>query len=62
MGAIIIIILGLFIWMALPPLLLQMKKRKPYKRFITIACKILGIVIVVYGVWSLLQYIILKFS
>jgi len=59
MGAIIKIILGLFIWMALPHLLLQKKKkRKPYKRFITISCKILGIVIIVYGVVGLVKQLL----
>jgi hypothetical protein len=52
MGAIIQIIIGLFVWMALPPLLLGKKKLKKYKRFINIACKILGIVIIVFGVWN----------
>ena len=56
MFPIIEILLGLFIWMALPQLLLQKKKRKPYKRFITVACKVLGIVMIVYGVLNLVKH------
>jgi hypothetical protein len=55
MFTLIEILLGLFVWLALPPLLLKKKKRKPYKRFITVVCKIFGIMIIAYAVWEVLK-------
>ena len=42
-------IFGLFLWLALPQMLLRKKKTKPYKRFITIVCSGLGILILVFA-------------
>jgi hypothetical protein len=38
-------IFGLFVWLALPPMLLSKKKLKKYKRFINIVCTMLGVLI-----------------
>jgi len=57
MFSLILIILGLFVWMALPQMLLKKKKNKPYKRFIALSCKIVGVAVVVYGVWNLAKHI-----
>ena len=51
MWSIIEIILGLFIWLALPNLIFQKKRKKksPYKRFATVTCAVVGILIVFWG-------------
>ena len=51
MWAIVKIIIGFFIWMALPQLVFQKKgkKKSPYKRFTTIVCAVVGILIVALG-------------
>ncbi len=57
MGSIIKIIIGLFIWMVLPSLIFQnkTKKKAPYKRFTTVVCAIVGILIVVFGAIELIK-------
>jgi len=59
MWAIIEIIIGLFIWMALPNLIIQKKtkKKSPYKRFTTVVCAIVGILIVLFGAVMLVKYL-----
>ena len=59
MWSIINIIIGLFIWMALPGLIFQnkTKKRAPYKRFTMVVCAIVGILIVVFGAIELIKSI-----
>jgi len=54
-------ILGLFIWTVLPQTLTSKKKLKPYKRFITIVCTGLGILILVYVGIDLIK-ILLNFN
>jgi hypothetical protein len=51
------IIIGFFVWMVLPQLFFkrQKKKKHPYKRFVFIACTIIGILIIVYGIIDLLK-------
>jgi hypothetical protein len=59
MWSIIEIILGLFIWMALPNLIFQKKTKKkaPYKRFTTVVCAFTGILIVVFGAIDLIKFL-----
>ena len=56
-GAIIIIIIGLFIWMILPRLIYS--KRKYQKNtpqfFVKISCKIIGIAIMVFSILDLIR-------
>lgn len=51
------IIIGLFIWMVLPNLIFQKntKKKAPYKRFTTVVCTIVGILVVVLGSIDLIK-------
>jgi heme/copper-type cytochrome/quinol oxidase subunit 2 len=51
-SAIIKIIIGLFVWMVLPHLFFQQRKKKksPYKKFCFIVCTMIGIIIIVWGV------------
>jgi len=57
MWSIIKIIIGLFIWMALPNLVFKKKTRKksPYKRFTIVVCAVVGILIVVIGAVDLVK-------
>ncbi|MDR1723184.1 MAG: hypothetical protein LBR84_04495 [Tannerella sp.] len=59
------IILGLFIWLVLPDLIIKgkgkgkgKKKKSPYRKFVNIACAILGIVIVASGGYDLLTMLL----
>jgi len=56
-------ILGLFIWMVLPNLIFQKKSKKkaPYKRFATIVCTGLGVLILVFAGIDLVK-ILLNFK
>ncbi|MDR2066033.1 MAG: hypothetical protein LBP85_10065 [Prevotellaceae bacterium] len=47
-GIIIKIILGLFVLLAIPPMLLSKRKFKKYKRFISVVCTMLSILILVF--------------
>jgi len=57
MWSVIEIIIGLFIWMALPQLIFKKKSKKktPYKRFTVVVCAVVGILIVVYGAVDLVK-------
>jgi hypothetical protein len=57
MWPVIKIIIGLFIWLALPELVFKKKSRKktPYQRFTTVVCAIIGILIVVFGAIELIK-------
>lgn len=59
MWAIIKIIIGLFIWLALPNVIFKKKSKKKsvYKRFVTIVCIIVGILIVVLGAIDIIKYL-----
>ena len=54
------ILLGLFIWLILPSLIYKRRKYKGNtpQYFVYIACKIVGIVIIVYAVMNLIKYLI----
>jgi hypothetical protein len=54
-SSIVKIILGLFIWMVLPSMIIKGKKNKPMFKFVSISCLLLGILIIVYGVVGLLS-------
>jgi hypothetical protein len=53
-------IIGLFIWMVLPSLIFQKKTKKkaPYKRFTTVVCTIVGILILVYAGIDLIKLLL----
>lgn len=53
-GIVIKILLGLFVWWVLPSLLVK-KKKSPWKKFVNVACMIVGILIVGYAGYDLLQ-------
>lgn len=57
MWVIIEVLIGLFIWMVLPGLIFQKKtkNKSPYKRFTTVVCVIVGILIVVFGAVELIK-------
>lgn len=59
MWAIIKIIIGLFIWLALPSLIFKkkIKKRSVYKQFVSIVCIVVGILIVVLGAIDIIKYL-----
>ncbi|ADQ80177.1 hypothetical protein Palpr_2040 [Paludibacter propionicigenes WB4] len=59
MWAIIKIIIGLFIWLALPSLIFKKKskKRSVYKRFVSIVCIVVGALIVILGVIDIIKYL-----
>jgi hypothetical protein len=59
-GAIIKVIIGLFIWLVLPSLIIkkQKKNKKSLGLFIGISCKIIGIAIIVLSILSFIQSII----
>jgi uncharacterized membrane protein YhdT len=52
-GSIIKVIIGLFIWMVLPSLLKKSTKNKSLFKFIKLACLLLGILIIIYGIFDL---------
>jgi hypothetical protein len=58
MASTIKIIIGLFIWFVLPSLLNKVTRRKPVKKFISLTCLIVGLVIVIYGSISFLEGIL----
>ncbi|MDR1809590.1 MAG: hypothetical protein LBR34_04195 [Prevotella sp.] len=62
-GIIIKVLLGLFVWMLLPQLIY--KKRRPKKKspqhFVGIACKIVGVAVIVFAVIDLIK-LLLTFS
>lgn len=51
-------ILGLFVWLALPPLLLGKKKLKKYKRFINVVCTMLGVIILTFAGIDLMKMLL----
>jgi hypothetical protein len=51
-------IFGLFVWLALPPMLLGKKKLKKYKRFINIVCMLVGILILVFAGIDLINWLL----
>lgn len=56
---IIKILLGLFVWLALPSLIFKKqryKKRSP-EYFVNIACKIVGILIIIYACIDLVKWL-----
>jgi hypothetical protein len=59
-SAVIKIIIGLFIWMVVPQLIFQKKTKKkaPYRRFATVVCAIIGILIAVLGAVDLVRLLI----
>ncbi len=57
-GTLIKIIIGLFIWFVLPTILQKGTKSKPIKKFISLTCLIIGLVIIVYGVIGFLEGIL----
>lgn len=58
-SAIIKIIIGLFIWMVLPRLIYNKRiyKKNTTQFFVNIACKILGVTIIVFAIISLIKSI-----
>jgi len=56
-AAIIKVLIGLFIWMVLPRLIYNKRKYKKNtpQFFVTIACKIIGIALIVFAVIGLIQ-------
>jgi hypothetical protein len=57
-GILIQIIIGLFIWFVLPTILQKGTKSKPVKKFISLTCLIIGLVIIIYGVIRILERIL----
>lgn len=57
---IIKLLIGLFVWMVLPHILISKKhkKKKQWNGFISIACKIIGGIIILYGIINLIQFIL----
>jgi uncharacterized membrane protein YczE len=56
-GILIKVIIGLFIWLALPQLIIK-KKKNPYKKFINVSCVLIGIVLIIYGIFDILKTLI----
>jgi predicted permease len=59
-GIIIKAILGLFVWLVLPNLFFKKgkKKKKTYRKFILIACAIIGVLILVFAGIDLIHYLL----
>ncbi|KAA6350933.1 hypothetical protein EZS27_001780 [termite gut metagenome] len=57
MIAIIEILIGFFIWLALPQMIIRKKERNLFKKFIRIFCLVVGIIIIIYGMLNLLKII-----
>jgi hypothetical protein len=59
-GAIINIIIGLFIWMVLPRLIYNKRKyqKNTTQFFVNISCKILGIAIIIFAIMNLIRTIL----
>jgi hypothetical protein len=57
-GIIIKAIIGLFVWLALPPMLLGKRKFKKYKRFILIVCAMLGMLILAFAGMELIKLLL----
>jgi hypothetical protein len=59
-GSVIKILIGLFVWMVLPRLIYNKRKYKKNtpQFFSVIACKIVGILIIVYAIIGLIHYLV----
>jgi hypothetical protein len=57
-GALIKVLLGLFIWLVLPSLIKTKRKNKGIKKFVSVSCLILGLVIMIYGGIDLLKNVL----
>jgi hypothetical protein len=59
-GIVIKILLGLFVWMVLPRLIYNKRKYKKNtpQFFVVIACKIVGILIIVFGVIDVIHFLV----
>lgn len=57
-GIIIKAVIGLFVWLALPPMFLSKKKLKKYSRFISVVCIGLGILILVFAGIDLIKFLL----
>lgn len=52
-GTLIKVLLGLFVWWVLPSLLIK-KKKSPWKRFVNVACAMVGWLIIGYAIYGLI--------
>ncbi len=59
-GAVVKIVIGLFVWMVLPRLIYNKRKyqKDSPQFFVHIACKILGIAVIVFAIMSLIRIIL----
>jgi hypothetical protein len=59
-GAIIKVILGLFVWMVLPTLIYKKRryKQRTVQYCVSIACKIVGILMIVYAGIDLIKWLL----
>jgi len=53
-GSLFLFLIGLFIWIALPDLLVKNKKGS-LKKFLNLSCRLLGALIILYSVWMMLN-------
>jgi hypothetical protein len=52
------ILIGLFIWIALPSLLKKSIKNKALFKFVSISCLIIGVIVLIYGAIGLLENVL----
>jgi len=57
MSAVIKIIIGLFIWFALPEIFKKKVKNKGIRKFISLSCMIVGVVLIIYVIIGVLETI-----
>ncbi|KAA6335482.1 hypothetical protein EZS27_016292 [termite gut metagenome] len=49
------ILIGFFIWLALPQMIIRKKEGNLFKKFIRIFCLVVGIIIIMYGMLNLIK-------
>jgi hypothetical protein len=54
--SIFLVIIGLFIWIVLPDLLVK-KKKGSLRKFLNLSCQLIGALTIVYAMWKMLNII-----
>jgi hypothetical protein len=49
------ILIGFFIWLALPQMIIRKKEGNLFKKFIQTFCLVVGIIIIIYGLLNLIK-------
>ena len=59
-GILIKVLIGLFIYIALPSLICKKRKYKknPWQHFVNLACKIIGVAVMVYAGFDLIKLLL----